>query len=42
MFLGGRPEGCRVDWSIGLAAVTKIHKNISDLGHFLLASCVIV
>lgn len=33
MFLGGRPEGCRIDWSIGLAAVTKIHKNVSDLGH---------
>lgn len=33
VFLGGRPEGCRLDWPIGLAAGTKIHKNISSLGH---------
>lgn len=33
MFLGSRPEDYRIDWSIGLAAVTKIHKNISSLGH---------
>jgi hypothetical protein len=32
MVLGGNPQGCGLAWPMGLAAVTKNHKNLNSLG----------